>query len=66
VLHAGVTLTAADVITHVRAHLAGYKKPRHVVFLDELPRTAASRQVHKPLVREMVLARLAATSDERH
>jgi len=65
VLHPGATLTADDVVTHVRAHLAGYKKPRHVVFLDELPRTAASRQVHKPLLREMVLARLAAMPNER-
>jgi len=52
-------LTADDAVAHVRAALAGYKKPRHVVFLDELPRTAASRQVHKPLVRELVLERLA-------
>jgi fatty-acyl-CoA synthase len=59
VRQAGAELSADDVIAHVRAHLAGYKKPRHVVFLEELPRTAASRQVQKPLVREVVLARLA-------
>jgi acyl-coenzyme A synthetase/AMP-(fatty) acid ligase len=46
----------------VRRHLAGYKKPRHVCFLPELPRTAASQQVHKPLLRELVLARLAAAA----
>ena len=50
--------TAEDVIAYVRGHLAGYKKPRHVCFLAELPRTAASQQVHKPLLREMVIARL--------
>ena len=42
-------------IAHVRTHLAGYKKPKHVCFLPELPRTAASRQVHKPLLREIVI-----------
>ena len=59
VLHANAALTADDAVAHVRMHLAGYKKPRHVVFFDELPRTAASRQVHKPLLRELVLERLA-------
>jgi acyl-CoA synthetase (AMP-forming)/AMP-acid ligase II len=55
----GATLDADAVIAHVRAHLAGYKKPSHVCFLPELPRTAASQQVHKPLLREIVLRRLA-------
>ena len=59
VLHAGASLTADGAIEHVRTALASYKKPRHVVFFDELPRTAASRQVHKPLLRELVLERLA-------
>jgi fatty-acyl-CoA synthase len=62
VLHAGATLSADEVVAHVRGHLASYKKPRHVVFLDELPRTAASRQVHKPLLREVVLGRLSEAS----
>ena len=51
----GVALTGDDVVAHVRAHLAGYKKPARVCFLPELLRTAASRQVHKPLLRELVL-----------
>jgi fatty-acyl-CoA synthase len=59
VLRDGATLTPEDVVGHVRSRLAGYKKPRHVVFLPELPRTAASQQVHKPLLREVVLRRLA-------
>jgi len=58
VLRDGASLTADEVIAHVRAHLAGYKRPRHVCFLAALPRTAASQQVHKPLLREQVLALL--------
>jgi fatty-acyl-CoA synthase len=58
VLRDGATLTPEDVVGHVRTRLAGYKKPRHVVFLPELPRTAASQQVHKPMLREVVLRRL--------
>jgi len=54
----GATLDAEAVIAHVRAHLAGYKKPKHVCFLQELPRTAASQQVHKPLLREIIVGRL--------
>jgi acyl-CoA synthetase (AMP-forming)/AMP-acid ligase II len=43
----GASLAAADVIEFVRARLAGFKKPRHVRFVDELPRTASTRQVQK-------------------
>jgi fatty-acyl-CoA synthase len=59
VVRDGATLTAEDIIAHVRAQLAGFKKPKHVCFLSELPRTAASQQIHKPLLRELVLERLA-------
>lgn len=54
VLRRGARLTAADVIDHVRAHLASYKKPGRVVFLESLPRTASSQQVQKPLLREIL------------
>ena len=60
VVRDGAALTAEDVVAHVRQHLAGYKKPRHVCFLPALPRTAASQQVHKPLLRELVLERIAS------
>jgi fatty-acyl-CoA synthase len=59
VVRDGATLGAEDIIAHVRTQLAGFKKPKHVCFLTELPRTAASQQVHKPLLREIVLERLA-------
>jgi fatty-acyl-CoA synthase len=32
------TLDAEDVVAHCRTQLASYKKPRHVVFVDGLPR----------------------------
>ena len=49
---AGATLAEDEVVEHVRSQLAGYKKPRHVLVLDELPRTASTRQVQKTLLRE--------------
>ncbi|MBY0277001.1 AMP-binding protein [Candidatus Binatia bacterium] len=47
---AGARLTEDDVVAHVRERLAGYKKPRHVRFVIELPRTASTRQVQKALL----------------
>jgi acyl-CoA synthetase (AMP-forming)/AMP-acid ligase II len=52
-LTAGATLTSDDVIAHCREHLAGYKKPTRVVFMDSLPRTA-SQKVSRASVREIV------------
>ncbi len=36
-------LTADDVKDHCRAHLASFKVPRNVVFIDELPRNAMGK-----------------------
>lgn len=47
----GAGLTEEDVIAHCARHLAGYKKPRHVVFVDHLPRTA-SHKMQKFKLRE--------------
>lgn len=38
VLHSGKTASADELIEHCRAHIASYKKPRSVVFVDALPR----------------------------
>lgn len=38
VLHEGAEATADELIEHCRAHIASYKKPRTVEFVDELPR----------------------------
>jgi long-chain acyl-CoA synthetase len=36
-------------------HLASFKRPRHWIFLDELPLTRSGK-VHKPSLREAFLA----------
>jgi acyl-CoA synthetase (AMP-forming)/AMP-acid ligase II len=56
VLHPGTTMTEAEVLAHLRERLASFKKPRHVRFVESLPRTASTRQVQKTLLRELLLA----------
>ncbi|HEY4456308.1 MAG TPA: AMP-binding protein, partial [Pseudonocardiaceae bacterium] len=43
VLRSGVAPDAELLRAHVRAHLARYKVPREVIFLDELPRNATGK-----------------------
>ncbi|WP_374527091.1 FadD3 family acyl-CoA ligase [Novosphingobium sp.] len=43
VLRPGMTLSAEDLIAWSRDNMANYKVPRHVAFLDELPRNAAGK-----------------------
>lgn len=49
----------AELVEHCRIHLAGFKKPRHVVFVDELPRTP-SQKIQKFKIREMVTPALSS------
>jgi fatty-acyl-CoA synthase len=47
----GTTPTAASVIAFVGGRLAGYNRPRHVVFVDALPVTTATGKVQKAELR---------------
>ncbi|MBJ8343313.1 acyl-CoA synthetase [Antrihabitans sp. YC2-6] len=49
VVRAGAELSEDDVKEHVRAHLARFKTPREVVFLDELPRNATGKVLKREL-----------------
>lgn len=46
---AGERLIEDELIEHCRARLAGYKKPRRVIFLDALPRNALGKVVKREL-----------------
>ncbi len=46
----GATVSEQDVKAHVKAHLARYKVPRDVVFLEELPRNATGKVLKRELV----------------
>lgn len=45
-------LTVEDVRAFSKAHLAGYKQPRAIVFVDQLPRTASGK-VQRSLLRDL-------------
>jgi acyl-CoA synthetase (AMP-forming)/AMP-acid ligase II len=53
VLKVGARLDESTVIAHTRQHLANFKTPRSVAFVDVLPRNPGGKVV-KPLLREII------------
>jgi acyl-CoA synthetase (AMP-forming)/AMP-acid ligase II len=51
VLKEGETATHEEIIDFTRDKLAGFKRPRSVIFVDELPRTAIGKLQRKILVK---------------
>jgi acyl-CoA synthetase (AMP-forming)/AMP-acid ligase II len=49
VLKEGSEVGDAELIAHVKAHLASYKSPREIEFLDELPRNASGKVLKRDL-----------------
>jgi acyl-CoA synthetase (AMP-forming)/AMP-acid ligase II len=49
VLRDGAALTEDEIKKHVKANLAGYKVPRDVEFMDELPRTSTGKVLKREL-----------------
>ncbi len=49
VLRDGASLSEGDIKKHVKANLAGYKVPREVEFVDELPRTSTGKVLKREL-----------------
>jgi fatty-acyl-CoA synthase len=54
--NAGVEIEEATIKTHVKTHLANFKVPRSVVFLDELPRNATGKILKRDLQEYDLLA----------
>lgn len=53
VLRHGVEAGARDIIDWARANMANYKVPRHIAFVDELPRNAGGK-ILRTALRELV------------
>ena len=45
----GADLDEAAVIAHAREHLAGYKVPRSISWIDELPKTGSGKILKREL-----------------
>lgn len=45
----GVTLTEDDVLVHCRQHLAGFKTPKRVLFVDSLPKNPSGKLLKRAL-----------------
>ncbi|MEZ5782584.1 MAG: long-chain-fatty-acid--CoA ligase [Rhizobiaceae bacterium] len=52
VLNTGQTVAEAELIDHTKAMIASYKKPKSVVFVDELPRLPSGK-INKVVLRQM-------------
>jgi fatty-acyl-CoA synthase len=52
---AGTALTEADVVAHCRAHLAGFKTPKHVFFVDALPKNPSGKLLKRDLRQRFTL-----------
>jgi acyl-CoA synthetase (AMP-forming)/AMP-acid ligase II len=48
----GQNVSEKDLKDHVKANLAGYKVPREIVFVDELPRTATGKILKRDLAKD--------------
>jgi long-chain acyl-CoA synthetase len=48
-------LTAADVLAHARQNLTGYKVPRHIEFVDDLPKSNVGKVLRRALKEEAVV-----------
>jgi long-chain acyl-CoA synthetase len=55
----GQTITKADLAEHTKSRIASYKKPKHVFFVDSLPRNPLGK-ILKNELRERALARVKA------
>jgi benzoate-CoA ligase family protein len=52
----GTALDVDDVLTRCRSELAGYKRPRRLLVVDTLPKTATGKVIRADLRREAALA----------
>jgi acyl-CoA synthetase (AMP-forming)/AMP-acid ligase II len=51
ILHEGMEATEKEIIDHCRGKIAGYKRPKSVIFIkdEEMPRTATGKILHRIL-----------------
>lgn len=55
VVRAGATVTESDVLRHCRDHLAGFKTPKQVFFVDSLPKNPSGKLLKRDLRQQFSL-----------
>ena len=45
----GSLVSDADIVDHCRAHLAAYKVPKQIEFIDEVPKSAVGKMLRRVL-----------------
>ena len=64
VLREGARVTVEELIAHCREHLAGYKTPKRVVFVQDLPRNPSGKLLKREL-RDLYAEAAASTIPDR-
>jgi long-chain acyl-CoA synthetase len=62
VLRGGASASADDLVALVRQHLAGYKKPKRIIFVDDLPKNASGKILKAELRSRLADATAAGTA----
>ena len=62
VLRQGADVTAEELRDHVKAQVAAYKYPRHVWFVDELPKGATGKILKREIQAPAHLSEVAVRS----
>jgi acyl-CoA synthetase (AMP-forming)/AMP-acid ligase II len=55
----GHAVTGADIVAFCREEIAGYKKPKHVVFIEALPKNASGKVLKRELRDRIAAGELA-------
>jgi len=56
--------SAEDIISHCREHMAAYKIPQHIIFVDELPKSPIGKILRREL-RDGALASASSSNDSK-
>ena len=52
VVRKGISVTEEDLMLHCKDRLAGYKRPKKIHFLDELPKNLYGKVLRKELIKQ--------------
>jgi fatty-acyl-CoA synthase len=55
----GHQVTGADIVAFCREEIAGYKKPKHVIFIEALPKNASGKVLKRELRDRIAAGELA-------